>query len=410
MERVVLIDSNYLCYRGLYSTNSLRYYGIRTGIIFSFFNQLIKIAEVVRPDNFLFFWDSKSSKRKKILPIYKENRRKKQLSEVELEERRVAFIQFSQLRKKILPEIGFHNNIIQKGYESDDTIARYVLDNNTREDLVIATADDDMLQLLGSCKIFNLHRNKYYTAEQFRRDYGIEPKLWIKVKMIAGCTSDNVPGVPGVGEKTALKYLTGGLKKSTKAYRNIVASPEVAEFNHKLVALPFPGTKRVIASDNQFHMLAFLRMCRRFGMNSFRREDKKVLIKQFFSKGGISKMAKKTKKTKQTKRVIAKDIDEDLIITTEDEEETPARKKGKTKGKKAKVKKAKVKKVEGKAKVLDQDFIDEILEQMEDIENELEDCLEKKVANKRARKISMVLGKTLKEFRKRSIAFSRTGL
>lgn len=285
MKRVILIDSNYLCHRSFHSTNRLQYSGVPTGVIFGFFNQLIKMADSTRPDEYLFFWDSRSSKRKEIFPLYKENRSKKQLSEIEQEERKAAYKQFNMLRKTILPEIGFFNTFMQKGYESDDLMARYVLDNYKKEEIIIATADDDMLQLLDYCKIYNLYREKIYTAEQFKANYGIKPLQWIDVKKIAGCSSDNVPGIPGVGEKTAIKFLTKGLKEDSKAYKDITSSPEVAEFNHKLVSLPFDGTKKIVKVKNEFNTLAFLRMCRKYGMYSFREEGKKALIKQLFIGG-----------------------------------------------------------------------------------------------------------------------------
>ena len=301
MKKTVLVDSNYLCHRAMHSTNNMRFNGIRTGIVFGFFQQLITLATTLRPDQFIFFWDSdsKASERKKLLPIYKE-KPKKELSEAEQEERKMAFAQFTQLRRTILPEIGFNNNIIQKGYESDDTIARYALDHGGREDIVIATADDDMLQLLDHAKIYNLYRNELYTAEKFRADYGIEPNLWVEVKKIAGCNSDNIPGVMGVGEKTAIKYLTKGLKESTKTFKDITASPEVIEFNHKLVKLPFPGTKRIEIVKDEFSMIAFLRMCRQFGMYSFRTESKKALIRKLFT-GGSSDVQEKQKSRKRSR-------------------------------------------------------------------------------------------------------------
>jgi len=170
---------------------------------------------------------------------------------------------------------------IQSGYESDDLIARYVFDNAS-EDIYIVTADDDMLQLLHKAKIFNMAKSRIYQNQDFQNDYGIKPTDWAYVKMIAGCKSDNVPGIDGVGEKTAIKYIKGDLKKSTKAYQKIKEGSETINFNHQLVSLPFKGTKSMEIEENEFNMREFLRFCRDYGLNSFRKDDRKEEIREHF--------------------------------------------------------------------------------------------------------------------------------
>ena len=135
--------------------------------------------------------------------------RRPDLTEWEKEEWEIAFDQFKQLRKRILPRIGFNNNHLQTGYEADDLIAKYVKDN--AEELVIASADNDLLQLLYFADFLNLSKNKLITSKSFFSEYGILPAQWGMVKQIAGCSSDNVKGIQGVGEITAIKYLKGEL-------------------------------------------------------------------------------------------------------------------------------------------------------------------------------------------------------
>jgi len=282
--RVALIDSNFLCYRAKLTTGHFAHEGTRTGVVFGFFNQLIKIAEKIDPDQFVFFWDSKHSKRKEILPTYKEKRRQNLTEEEELEWK-IAFAQFTQLRRKILPQIGFNNNFLQKGYESDDLLAQYVFSKNyDDQEKYIITADDDLLQLLNHCKIYNPAKDAVTTEEKFEKEYGINPKNWGLVKQIAGCSSDNVPGIENVGEKTAIKYIRGELKRTHKTYEKIKNSEEVIERNKELVVLPFKGTKEVSLKNDGFKMAEFLRLCRQFGMNSFRQEDKKEKIRSLFER------------------------------------------------------------------------------------------------------------------------------
>lgn len=313
--RKALIDSNFLCYRAKLTTGNLQYNGVRTGVMYGFFNQLMTIAEKLQPDQFLFFWDSRENKRKEIFPEYKMKRRQDQTEE-EKEEWRVAFAQFKQLRKKILPRIGFTNCFIQKGYESDDLLAQYVMDNphvieseysaevdplsirNPRENFII-TSDDDLLQLLDYCHIYNPAKDRITLRDDFVSAFKIEPSQWTEVKKIAGCTSDNVPGIEGVGVSTALKYLNGELKRTTKTYQNIINGKEVIERNHDLVVLPFKGTKEVKEEQAEFNMIEFLRLCREFGLNSFRHEEKKERIKQLFTTKGKENGNSKTKRRKK---------------------------------------------------------------------------------------------------------------
>ena len=284
MKRAALIDANFLAYRAKFATGQLSYGNYRTGIIYSFFNQVFTIAKIVKPDEFIFFWDSKKSKRREIYSTYKEKRREPK-TEIEEQEWKAAFRQFNKLRKTLLPECGFVNSFMQSGYEADDLIAKYVQTHGDAQDLIIVTSDDDLLQLLDKCSIYNLGKEKYVRCDDFISEYGILPSQWGYVKQLAGCTSDNVDGVPGVGTKTAIKYVRKELKEDSKAYKSIMSCEEVIERNKELVLLPFEGTELVDFQESKFDMLNFLRMCRKYGMASFRKDDKKEEIKSLFLKG-----------------------------------------------------------------------------------------------------------------------------
>jgi DNA polymerase-1 len=303
MKKTTLIDSNYICYRAKFATGHLQYGNVRTGILFGFFNQLITAAEKTQPDQIVFFWDSKKSKRREIFPDYKIKRRQER-TELEEQEWKTAYAQFNQLRKKILPDLGFNNQFLQSGYESDDLIAQYVFDYGNKEDICVVTGDDDLLQLLEYCIIYNPAKESFVDTKKFTEIYGISPSQWSEVKKIAGCNSDCVPGVQGVAEKTAIKYLTGDLKTTTKKYQDIVNNGEVIERNHKLVVLPFEGTQNVIPTADDFNMANFLRFCRRFGLNSFRQEEKQEKIKQLFMKGKHNgeKKSNKTRKRRKSRK------------------------------------------------------------------------------------------------------------
>ena len=276
----ILIDSNYLCHKAKVTTGTLSYEGKPTGIIYGFLNQIITIAKITQASEFLFFWDSRKSKRREIYPEYKMKRRP-DLTEWEQKDWEIAFSQFIQLRKRILPRLGFNNNNLQSGYEADDLLARYVMDNS-KDELVLASADNDMLQLLGYCDMLNLSKNKLITRQSFIDEYGIAPCQWGDVKQIAGCNSDNVAGIRGVGEKTALRFLKGTLPSKSKAYQSIKAGEEKIERNRALVVLPFKGTKTIKEKENNFKITEFIAVCNELGMTSFLTKNKKEEIKSLF--------------------------------------------------------------------------------------------------------------------------------
>jgi len=282
--RSLLIDSNYLCYRAKMTTGHLQYHGVGTGVMFGFFNQLLTISQHTKPDQIIFFWDSRKNLRKEILPTYKAKRRDEQSPE-EIAEWNLAFREFNNLRKYILPQIGFNNNFFQRGYESDDLIAQYVFNKGRDEDIIIATGDDDLLQLLnGNTSIYNPAKELTVTKKDFIKKWSIQPYEWAYVKQIAGCKSDNVPGIPGVGEKKAIQYIKGEMKETTKTFQKIKDGKELIEFNRQLVVLPFVDTMNPVDRlvKNKFKMIDFLRFAREYGMHSFRTDDKKEQVKSHF--------------------------------------------------------------------------------------------------------------------------------
>ena len=129
--------------------------------------------------------------------------RRQNLTEEEEESNRIAYEQFDKL-KLVLPEMGFANVFEEKGYESDDIIASLVVGSDERT--VVISSDKDLYQLLNWCNICDI-KGSVYTKNMFIREYKINPSGWKRVKSIAGCNTDNIKGVKGVGEKTAIKYL-----------------------------------------------------------------------------------------------------------------------------------------------------------------------------------------------------------
>lgn len=251
MKQKIIVDCNALCYRSFYTIGGLSNREKKIGIIFGFINQLIQISKKLKCKDFLFCWDSKKSFRKNEYAEYKGNRRK-DLDDRKQVELLDAYRQFNLLRKKILKELGFKNIYLKSGYESDDLIACLVNQLKDKYLLYIVASDNDLYQLLfDNVKIYELSKGRLFTSDDFEKKYGIKYYQWSEVKAIAGCNSDNVAGVVGVGEQTAINYLNGKLVKG-KTFDKIVSDSgkQIKERNIKLVKLPYKNIDLEIRKDN----------------------------------------------------------------------------------------------------------------------------------------------------------------
>jgi len=267
---IILVDGNYVCHYHMHRLRGFSYNGKATGIIFGFLRELLSLAKRFDCTRFVFAWDSRKSVRKLHFPDYKLKRRKDKTPE-ELEEERKAFEQFTKLRKKVLPKFGFRNIFMRAGYEADDVIAS-ICQANEDEEVVIVSVDNDLYQLLSDKHhLFNIRNKKFYRAKDFVEEWGIEPEAWAKVKSIAGCPGDGVPGVPGVGNKKARDYLLGKLPRTGKVYKKIESNDgqKIIFRNKLLVTLPMPGVGSFDLVENEvFYLKDFLDICDEYGFRS----------------------------------------------------------------------------------------------------------------------------------------------
>jgi DNA polymerase-1 len=233
------------------STNQLR-----TEVVFQFTIQLLNYAKRFETDKFIFCWDSKHSKRKKIFEDYKAKRHNDKTAEDKRFDE-LTYPQFDELRFNVIPDMGFKNTFLQAGLEADDLFASILTHNQFDEKPIIVSRDGDLYQLLDWCDMFDPTSKKIITAETFQDRWGIEPGKWGEVKAIAGCSTDGVPGVSGVGEKTAIKYITGALGNKTKAHKSIVSNRFLIKRNRLLVVLPFKATKPIEIVDDELMYIDF---------------------------------------------------------------------------------------------------------------------------------------------------------
>ena len=140
---------------------------------------------------------------------------------------------------------------------------------------VVVSSDTDLYQLLSTrVSIWKPHKKEIYTSKDFSRDYyNLDPIQWVQVKALAGCTSDAIPGIPGVGEVTAGKFLRGLLKPASKAYQSIERFQSVWQNNLPLVRLPFEGTMIPKIQTDEVSPDKWRNLAQRLGMKSLLRDS-----------------------------------------------------------------------------------------------------------------------------------------
>lgn len=282
LRRTILLDSDMIGHQAIHAMQDvdLSKDDYKTELIYNFLLRIKKLAEDLATHYFVFCWDSPTRhlKRKKMYPTYKDSRDWEKKTEQEKELFIKGREQFLVLRKVVLPMMGFNNIIWEKGYESDDTMAA-IIDKYASEDdkFIIVTADKDMYQMLkhGVVSMFDPDPRRYtkFTASMFENKYGITVDKWVDVKILGGCGSDNVSGIEGVGEKTAIKYIQGILPDHYKAFEAIRKhEKEMYKINDPLIRLPFAGTPIYDLYEDELSVGKFTSTFKEFGFRSFIRK------------------------------------------------------------------------------------------------------------------------------------------
>lgn len=267
----ILVDCHFLGYRAFYTTGQLSHEEKASGIPFGFLWSILLMAEKFKTNKFLFLWDSPSFRRK-IFPEYKISRR--ECDPKIQEQKKQIYEQFNYIRDSILPRMNFHSWQVP-GMEADDLIASTIV-NHSKERFIIASADNDLYQLLQYKNVAGMYdpiKHKIFRAFDFYQKYGIPPREWLMVKCLAGCPGDGVPGIPGVGNKTAIKYITGRLKETSKAYKEIKNSKKIIKRNLQLVKLPVYTTPIIPLPEIKITNLEVIKeLFFRLGFESFLEE------------------------------------------------------------------------------------------------------------------------------------------
>lgn len=244
-EPLLLIDTNYMCHRAYHVMKDLSHGDRGTGAIYGVLRDIVILQDSFKTRRCVFAFDLGRSKRLGLMAGYKSSRRARRDEAPEEEQiARAGFNrQVEELRRWHLPAAGFKNVFAVKGFEADDIIARIAKDLPDDDEAVIVSSDHDLWQCLRpNVWMWNPQTQKPYTDEMFRKEWGLEPDMWSRVKAYAGCPTDDVPGVPGVGEVTAAKFIRGELGGHTKAFNEIMHATYPLTVNIKVVKLPIHGT------------------------------------------------------------------------------------------------------------------------------------------------------------------------
>ena len=206
MEKIILVDGNNLLFRSYYATayngnfmkNSKDF---PTNALFGFTNMINKIILEEKPTYMIVAFDKGKTFRHDKYENYKDGR---------IDTPEELKLQFP-IAKELLTAMGIKYYEIDN-YEADDIIGTFAqyCDKESKYIGTIISSDKDLLQLISSDVDIKLLKQKdyiRYNEETFKKDYGIDPIKVIDLKALMGDPSDNIPGVKGIGEKTALKLL-----------------------------------------------------------------------------------------------------------------------------------------------------------------------------------------------------------
>jgi len=246
-KKIMLVDGNSIINRGFYGMPLLKNsQGRYTNAVYGFLNILFKLLDEEKPDYLAVAFDLKAPTFRH--KMYEEYKGKRKGMPEELREQ-------MPLLKEVLcaMQVACYE---KEGYEADDilgTLSKMAIDQGIFP--VVVSGDRDMLQLAAENVKIRIPKTKggktevedYYAADVFEK-YGVTPMEFIELKALMGDASDNIPGVPGIGEKTATKIIQqyhnieeaiahGSEIKPKRASENIVAFQEQARLSKFLATI-----------------------------------------------------------------------------------------------------------------------------------------------------------------------------
>jgi len=292
-DLILIIDGNSLMYRAFYAMPQLNNkQGIMTNAVFGFMSMFLKLIEDNKPHYVAVAFDMKGPTfRHKEYGEYKATR---QLTPEGLGQQFDLLMQLLD----ILPV----NYYRYEGYEADDILG-WLSSEATKKGVksLIVTGDRDALQLVSESATVLLTKKgisqiRLFDMEELKNEYGMEPWQIIELKALMGDSSDNIPGVMGIGEKTALSlihqfrslqgiYDNFHLVKGTKLRENLIKEKDKAYLSKRLATIlresPFPVSfednlykpKNSNELKQMFEWLGFQSMLNKFGFSEVEKES-----------------------------------------------------------------------------------------------------------------------------------------
>ena len=283
-KKVCLVDGSGYIFRAFYALPPLTSPdGVPVNAVLGFTNMFMRLTQKIACDYCLVLFDAKRENyRNQIFADYKGTRK-------ETPEELIP--QFPIIREAT--DALNLNHLEMEGYEADDLIATYAAQALGKGyEVVVVSADKDLMQLIRpGVEVFGPMKDKFFTPEDVKEKFGVYPERVVDVQALAGDSIDNVPGVPGIGLKTAAQLIneygslqqvldrTGEIKQE-KRRQTLVDNRENALISLQLVTLKndVPVEDEVEAFScrcpEKEKLTAFID---RYGMNSLRARAEKWL-------------------------------------------------------------------------------------------------------------------------------------
>ncbi|MDA3787244.1 MAG: DNA polymerase I [Desulfobacula sp.] len=294
-KKIFLIDGSAFLYRAFHAIRSLSTSkGHPTNATFGFTRILLKLLKDNFPEYAVVLFDVKGPTfRHKLYDQYKANR-------PPMPEELAA--QIPDIKRIIM---ALNIPIVEKlGFEADDLVGTYSkLAQEQGFEVVMVTGDKDFIQLITEqCTLWDPMKDTITDVNKIKIDMGIEPRQFIDVLGLAGDTSDNIPGVQGVGPKTAIKLIArfgsidniyenlDSLKANKKLYENISSSKDIVLLSRDLATINMSVPVKKPIED--------------FRLQEFDRKKAFELFQEFEFKTLAAEFAQKADKTKKIYKLI----------------------------------------------------------------------------------------------------------
>lgn len=240
-EKVCLIDGSGYIFRAFFASPQMTNpEGLPVNAVYGFLNMFLSLTANIKCDYCLVLFDAKRQNfRNEFFPEYKATR--------------------PELPPELKPQFALIHEAVEalnlhwlqmEGYEADDLIATYAdLALKEGKDVTIVSADKDLMQLIRpGVEFYDGMKNRFFTPEDVKEKFGVYPERVTDVQALAGDSTDNIPGIPGIGLKTAAELvnmfgsLEGVLEHAAEIKQNkrrelVMAHKEDALVSQKLVTL-----------------------------------------------------------------------------------------------------------------------------------------------------------------------------